>query len=307
MAAMESRTLGPLSVSVVGLGCNNFGRRMDPEATSTVVNAAIDAGITLFDTADVYGGDGLSEQYLGQALGSRRDDVVLATKFAAPMGEGKKGASPAYIREAVEDSLRRLGTDRIDLYQQHRPDPETPIADTLAALDELVQSGKVRAIGSSNFTPEMIREAAGSAVGASFVSVQNEYSLLEREPENGVLEACSELGLGFLPFFPLASGLLTGKYRQGQQPEGARLTGQDGNKFMSEANLAVVEALAAFVEARDRTMTELAFSWLLTRPAVSSVIAGATKVEQIADNVKAAGWALSAEDLAEIDSILGSR
>lgn len=305
MDVMESRALGPLSVSVVGLGCNNFGRRMDIEATSIVVNAAIDAGITLFDTADVYGGDGLSEEYLGKALGSRRDQIVLATKFAAPMGEDKKGASPKYIREAVEDSLRRLDTDRIDLYQQHRPDPETPIADTLAALDELVQSGKVRCIGSSNFTAEMIREADSSALGAKFVSVQNEYSLLERAPERGVLEACSELGIGFLPFFPLASGLLTGKYRKGQpQPEGARLTGQDGNKFMAEANLEIVEQLALFVQARGRTMTELAFSWLLTRPAVSSVIAGATKVEQIADNVRAAGWDLSADDLAELDRIL---
>lgn len=304
---MESRALGPLSVSVVGLGCNNFGRRMDIEATSIVVNAAIDAGITLFDTADVYGGDGLSEQYLGKALGSRRDEIVLATKFAAPMGEDKQGASPKYIREAVEESLRRLDTDRIDLYQQHRPDSETPIGDTLAALDELVQSGKVRYIGSSNFTAEMIREADSSALGAKFVSVQNEYSLLERTPETGVLEACSELGIGFLPFFPLASGLLTGKYRKGQpQPEGARLTGQDGNKFMSEANLEIVEQLAQFVEARGRTMTELAFSWLLTRPAVSSVIAGATKVEQITDNVRAAGWDLSVDDLAELDGILST-
>jgi aryl-alcohol dehydrogenase-like predicted oxidoreductase len=305
MDGMESRALGPLSVSVVGLGCNNFGRRMDIEATSIVVNAAIDAGITLFDTADVYGGDGLSEEFLGKALGSRRGDIVLATKFAAPMGEGKNGASPAYIREAVEDSLRRLDTDHIDLYQQHRPDPETPIADTLAALDELVQSGKVRYIGSSNFTAEMIREADSSALGAKFVSVQNEYSLLERAPELGVLDACSELGIGFLPFFPLASGLLTGKYRKGQpQPAGARLTGQDGNKFMAEANLEVVEQLALFVGARDRTMTELAFSWLLTRPAVSSVIAGATKVEQIADNVRAASWDLSADDLRELEGIL---
>lgn len=302
---MESRALGPLSVSVVGLGCNNFGRRMDIEASSIVVNAAIDAGITLFDTADVYGGEGRSEQFLGKALGARRDQIVLATKFAAPMGEDKQGASPTYIREAVEDSLRRLDTDRIDLYQQHRPDPQTPIAETLAALDELVQSGKVRYIGSSNFTAEMIREADSSALGAKFVSVQNEYSLLEREPENGVLDACSALGIGFLPFFPLASGLLTGKYRKGQpQPEGARLTGQEGNKFMAEANLEIVEQLALFVEARGRTMTELAFSWLLTRPAVSSVIAGATKVEQITDNVRAAGWDLTVEDLAELDRIL---
>lgn len=302
---MESRALGPLSVSVVGLGCNNFGRRMDIEQTSVVVNAAIDAGITLFDTADVYGGDGLSEEYLGKALRTRRDEIVLATKFAAPMGEGKKGASPKYIREAVEDSLRRLDTDRIDLYQQHRPDPETPIAETLAALDELVQAGKVRYIGSSNFTAEMIREADASAVGAKFVSVQNEYSLLHREPENGVLQACSELGIGFLPYFPLASGLLTGKYRKGQpQPEGARLTNQEGNKFLTEANLEIVERLAQFVESRGHTMTELAFSWLLSRPAVSSVIAGATKVEQVQANVAAAGWDLSEQELAEVDKIL---
>ena len=305
---MLTRALGPLDVSVVGLGCNNFGRRLDYEASALVVNAAIDEGITLFDTADVYGGDGRSEEFLGRALGSRRDDIVLATKFGAPMGEGKDGASPAYIRTAVEDSLRRLGTDRIDLYQLHRPDPSTPIGDTLATLDELVQQGKVLQIGSSNFTVAMIddAEAASAAAGqARFVSVQNEYSMLERTPESGVLDECVKLGIGFLPFFPLASGLLTGKYRKGQpQPDGARLTGQDGNKFMAEANLDIVEQLAAFVAQRGHTMTELAFSWLLTRPAVSSVIAGATKVEQVKDNVRSASWELSAEDLAAIDAIL---
>jgi aryl-alcohol dehydrogenase-like predicted oxidoreductase len=302
---MLTRALGPIDVSVVGLGCNNFGRRLDYDASALVVNAAIDAGITLFDTADVYGGDGRSEEYLGRALGARRDDIVLATKFGISMGEGKEGASPAYIRTAVEDSLRRLGTDRIDLYQIHRPDASTPIAETLAALDELVQAGKVLHIGCSNFTVPMLEEAESAAKGAKFISVQNEFSMLEREPESGVLEECVKLGLGFLPFFPLASGLLTGKYRKGQpQPDGARLTGQDSNKFMAEANLDVVEKLAEFVEARGHTMTELAFSWLLTRPAVSSVIAGATKVEQIADNVQAAGWELSAQDLAALDEIL---
>lgn len=306
---MQTRSLGPLTVSVVGLGCNNFGRRLDYDASAAVVNAAVDAGITLFDTADVYGGAGLSEEYLGRALGSRRDEIVLATKFGASMGEGKRGASPQYIRQAVEDSLSRLGTDRIDLYQLHQPDPSTPIEDTLRALAELIEQGKVLHLGCSNFTKQMLEDAAKAAAEAGiapFISVQNEYSLLERTPESaGVLDECVEQGIGFLPYFPLASGLLTGKYRKdAPHPEGARLTGQDSNKFMAPQKLDAVEALAAFVAERGHSMTELAFSWLLSRPAVSSVIAGATKVEQIADNVQAAGWELSEADLAEVDAIL---
>jgi aryl-alcohol dehydrogenase-like predicted oxidoreductase len=308
---MLTRSLGPLDVSVVGLGCNNFGRRLDYDASAAVVHAALDEGITLFDTADVYGGSGLSEEYLGRALGPRRDDIVLATKFGAPMGEGKRGASPDYVRQAVEDSLSRLGTDRIDLYQLHMPDPGTPIDDTLGALNELVEAGKVRYIGCSNFSVDQLQDASKSAAAkgtAGFVSVQNEYSILERTPEAGVLDECVAEGAGFLPYFPLASGLLTGKYRKGQpQPEGARLTGQDSNKFMAPANLDTVEALAQFVDARNHTMTELAFSWLLTRPAVSSVIAGATKIDQIKDNVRAASWSLSDEDLAALDALIPAK
>jgi len=304
---MLTRALGPLDVSVVGLGCNNFGRRLDYDASAAVVHAALDEGITLFDTADVYGA-GLSEEYLGRALAGRRDEVVIATKFGGQMGEGKKGADPAYVRQAAEDSLSRLGVDHIDLYQLHFPDPETPIEDTLGALQELVQAGKVRHLGCSNFSVGRLRDAAKAAADAGapgFVSVQNEFSMLERTPETGVLDECVAQGIGFLPYFPLASGLLTGKYRKGQpQPEGARLTGQDSNKFMAPANLDLVEQLAEFVDGRNHSMTELAFSWLLTRPAVSSVIAGATKTEQIKANVQAVGWQLSDADLAALDAIL---
>ena len=303
---MDTRRIGSLEVSVVGLGCNNFGRRLDSGATSAVVDAALDEGINFFDTADVYGGT-KSEEFLGRALGRRRDEVVLATKFGAQLDEQRKGASPEYVGQAVEDSLRRLRTDRIDLYQLHRPDPEVPIEDTLGALDELVRAGKVREIGCSNFSAEQLREAerATRDGGARFVSVQNEYSVLHREPERDVLPECERLGIAFIPYFPLVSGLLTGKYRQGQPaPEGSRLQSRRGDSLLTDRNLAVVEELIEFSESRGHTILELAFSWLLTRPAVVSVIAGATSSEQARSNAAAAGWRLTDEELAETDSIV---
>jgi aryl-alcohol dehydrogenase-like predicted oxidoreductase len=304
---METRRIGALEVSVVGLGCNNFGGRLDADATARVVDAALDAGINFLDTADIYGGT-RSEEYLGQALQGRRDQVVLATKFGMKVDEQKQGARPDYVRRALEDSLRRLKTDRIDLYQLHQPDPEVPIADTLAALDELVKAGLVREIGCSNFSAAQLREAhAAVREGAArFVSVQNEYSLLQREPEREVLAECERLGLAFLPYFPLASGLLTGKYRRGRPPpKGSRIeTGGRFGDLLAERNLAVVERLIAFAEARGRTLLELAISWLLSRPAVASVIAGATSPEQVAANAKAAGWRLTPAELAEIDAIV---
>jgi len=301
---LETRRIGSLEVSAVGLGCNNFGRRLDEAATAAVVHAALDAGVTLFDTADVYG-DGRSEEYLGRALGPRRGEVVVATKFGNPVEGQGRGASPAYVRTAVEASLLRLGTEVIDLYQLHTPDPDVPVAETLGALGELVREGKVREIGCSNFSDEQIREAEDAAGAARFVSVQNEYSLLHREPEAGVLDACERLGLAFLPYFPLASGLLTGKYRKGRSaPEGTRLAG--GGRYgdlLSEENLDMVERLIAFAEGRGHTVLELAFSWLLARTAVASVIAGATKPAQVRANVAAAGWRLSEADLAGVDRI----
>jgi aryl-alcohol dehydrogenase-like predicted oxidoreductase len=304
---METRCIGSLEVSVVGLGCNNFGGRLDAAATARVVDAAQAAGISFLDTADIYGGT-RSEEYLGQALQGRRDHVVLATKFGMKVGEGRQGARPDYVRQALEDSLRRLRTDRIDLYQLHQPDPAVPIADTLAALDEAVRAGKVREIGCSNFTAAQLREAEGAVRdgAARFVSVQNEYSLLQREPEREVLAECERQGLAFIPYFPLASGLLTGKYRRGlPAPKGSRI--EPGGRFadlLAERNLEVVERLIAFAEARGRTLLELAISWLLARPQVASVIAGATAPEQVAANARAASWQLTSADLAEIDAIL---
>lgn len=303
---METRKIGSLDVSVVGLGCNNFGRRLDAEATAGVINAALEAGINFLDTADIYGG-GLSEEYIGRALGSRRKDVIIATKYSKQMenqGVGR-GAHPDYIRIAVEASLRRLNTDYIDLYQQHDPDPNVPIADTLGALNELVQAGKVREIGCSNFSAEQIREAddAVKPGAARFLSVQNRYSLLYREPEAEVLPECERLGLMFLPFFPLESGLLTGKFRLGQPvPEGTRLTGNE--TALSEQRLALVEKLIEYAEARGHTILELATSWLLMKPVTASVIAGATKPAQVQANVKAAGWKMTEAELAEIEAIV---
>ena len=303
---METRRIGSLTVSVVGLGCNNFGGRLDESRTAAVVRAALDTGITFFDTADIYGGT-KSEEFLGRALGRRRNEIVLATKFGMQVDEHRTGAKPDYIHRAVEDSLRRLGTDHIDLYQLHQPDQTTPIADTLGALDELVRAGKVREIGCSNFSANELR-AAEKAVrpgAARFVSVQNEYSLLQREPEHDVLEECNRAGLAFIPYFPLASGLLTGKYRHGQPPpQGSRLQSRFGTEPFTEENLLLVESLLKFATSRGRTLVELAMSWLASRPAVASVIAGATSPEQVKINVASTGWRLSEPDLAEVDSIL---
>jgi aryl-alcohol dehydrogenase-like predicted oxidoreductase len=304
---METRRIGSLVVSAVGIGCNNFGPRLDADGTARVVDAALEAGINFFDTADIYG-LGQSEELLGRALGRRRADVIVATKFGMPMDDQRRGARPDYIRQAVQDSLRRLGTDRIDLYQLHQPDPDVPIADTLGALDELVQAGTVREIGCSNFSGDQLREArvATRQGAARFVSVQNQYSLLHREPEPDVLPECERQGLAFLPFFPLGSGLLTGKYRQGQPaPEGTRIASSERfAHWLSDRNLALVEALREFAESGKHSLLELAFSWLLARPVVASVIAGASSPEQVQANVAAADWKLTDADLAEVDAIL---
>lgn len=297
---METRRIGSLNVSVVGLGCNNFGWRADAAASAAVIDAALDAGINFFDTADVYGG-GRSEEFIGQALGSRRDRVVLATKFGMKMAEDRQGAKPAYIRQAVEDSLKRLRTDRIDLYQLHQPDKSTPIADTLGALKDLVKAGKVREIGCSNFSAEQLREAGGG-----FASVQNHYSLFHREPEAEVLPECERSGVAFIPYFPLENGLLTGKYHRGQSfPQGSRATDGFGPKVFTDENLAKADALAEFAKSQGHTLLELAMSWLASKAAVASVIAGAKTPEQARMNAASANWKLSPEDLAKVDAILG--
>ncbi|HTT63880.1 MAG TPA: aldo/keto reductase [Bryobacteraceae bacterium] len=303
---METRRIGSLEVSLVGLGCNNFGWRIDANASAAVVNAALDAGINFFDTADIYGA-GASEEFLGRALGARRGSVLIASKFGMRMDEQRHGARPEYVRRAVEDSLRRLGTDYIDLYQLHQPDLEVPIAETLGALDGLVRAGKVREIGCSNFSGDQLREAGQAARpgGARFVSLQNQYSMLHREPEADVVPECVRAGIAFLPYFPLANGLLTGKYRRGQAlPEGSRARDGFGPKVFTDENLALVEALSQFAEARGHGMLELAVSWLVAQPAVASVIAGAKTPEQVKANAPAGGWRLTAEDLAAIEAIL---
>jgi len=305
---MQTRKVGSLQVSVVGLGCNNFGWRIDAEASAKVIDTAIESGVTFFETADRYG-KGQSEDFLGRALGKRRDQIILATKFGMEMEKGQQGASPKYVLEAVDASLRRLRTDRIDLYQLHQPDPKTPITDTLGALDELVRAGKAREIGCSNFSVAQIREATDASQGrAQFVSVQNEFSLFHREPEtNGVLPECERRRLAFLPYFPLASGLLTGKYREGKKlPEGSRAADGWGPKVFTEQNLAIVELLIEFAESKGHTILELAFSWLLSHKPVASIIAGARKPEQVRANAKAADWQLAADDLAQIDAIMRS-
>jgi aryl-alcohol dehydrogenase-like predicted oxidoreductase len=304
---METRRIGSLEVSVAGLGCNNFGGRLDAERTQAVVGAALDAGITLFDTADIYGGTH-SEEFLGRALGARRDEVVVATKFGGPYDNMKGGASPEYVRQAVEASLRRLGTDRIDLYQLHFPDNATPIAETLGALGDLVAAGKVREIGCSNFTQAMLEEAADAAGDVRFVCVQNQYSLLHRQPEtDGVLEWCATTGTAFLPYFPLANGLLTGKYRAGQEPPaGTRLAGQSAEqaaRSLSDDNLGKVAALEAVAADSEHSLLDLAVSWLLRHDAVSSVIAGATRPEQVQANAAAAGWALTGDVVAKVEGL----
>ncbi len=308
---MKLRRLGAsgLKVSEVGLGCNNFGMRIDDKATDTVVGAAIDAGITLFDTADIYGGT-KSEEFLGKALGKRRGDIVLATKFGMRIGddERKKGGSRRYIMRAVEDSLTRLKTDWIDLYQMHAPDPDTPIEETLRALDDLVTQGKVRYLGNSNFAGWQIADADWTAAGSTrFVSAQNQYSLLERKVEHEVLPACENFGLGFLPFFPLGSGLLSGKYRRGEKPpEGTRLAawGSRGAAALSDKNFDKVEKLTGWAEERGHTILELAFAWLLGHDVVSSVIAGATSVDQVKANAATAAWELTAEEVDEVAALI---
>ncbi len=309
---MDLRNLGRsgLRVSTIGLGCNNFGGRIDLEATRAVVHKALDCGITLFDTADVYGERGGSETCLGEVLGARRKDIVLASKFGMEMDDHEmKGGSRRYIMAAVEASLRRLKTDWIDLYQYHRPDPLTPIDETLRALDDLVRQGKIRYFGCSNMSAWQVAGAQWTAKERgfdAFISCQDEYSLVVRDAEKDLIPAAQAYGLGLLPYFPLASGLMTGKYRRNApMPADARLTKTQrlADRYLTEANWAKTEKLADFCEARGRSMVELAFSWLLAQPAVASVIAGATKPEQVEANAKAANWALSADDIAEIDAI----
>ncbi len=313
---MEIRNLGRsgLRVSAIGLGCNNFGGRIDLEASRRVIDAAIDHGITLFDTADVYGERGGSETVMGELLGDRRKHIVLASKFGMPMDDAEtlKGASRRYIVSAVEASLRRLKTDWLDLYQQHRPDPSTPIEETLRALEDLVRDGKIRYYGCSNLPAWQVVEAAWTARThnlSGFVSCQDEVSLVVRHHEQDLMPAMRQYGLGLLPYFPLASGLLTGKYKRNTpMPEDARLTktARLADRYLTEKNWAIAERLDDFATARGHTILELAFSWLLSRAPVSSVIAGATKPEQVAANVKAGSWRLTEEDLAEINAITGA-
>jgi aryl-alcohol dehydrogenase-like predicted oxidoreductase len=289
---MKTRTLGSLRVTEVGVGCNNFGARLDQEQATDVVNAAIESGVNFFDTADIYGAT-KSEVFLGKALQGRRDTVIVASKFGMPIDDTHLGASPDYVRSACDESLRRLNTDYIDLYQLHYPDEKTPIADTLGALGELVSAGKVREIGCSNFTPAQLHEAkAAAGAGPTFVSVQNQYSLLDRTPErDGVLEACAELGIGFLPFYPLANGLLTGKVRPGEPlPEGTRLSKMAPERsahWLSDELQARVGTLLSYADTANTPILTFAFSWLLHHPEVSSVIAGASSPEQVRANAAA--------------------
>jgi len=314
---LELRNLGRsgLRVSAIGLGCNNFGGRIDLEATRKVIHQALDLGITLFDTADVYGERGGSETAMGQVLGDGRKRLVLATKFGLPMDDAgeRRGGSRRWIMTAVEDSLRRLRTDWIDLYQFHRADPLTPVEETLRALENLVRQGKVRYFGCSNMPAWQMVEAQWTArqLGqAGFVSCQDEYSLLVRGIERDVIPAARAYGMGLLPYFPLASGLLTGKYRRNApMPQGARLTTTQrfADQTLTDANWAITERLTAFAEARGHTLLELAFSWLLAREPVASVIAGATLPEQIQQNVAAGAWKLTDAELAEIDLVTDSK
>ncbi|HEY5661492.1 MAG TPA: aldo/keto reductase [Gaiellaceae bacterium] len=299
---MRTRRLGSEGpeVSVVGLGCNNFGGRVDLEGTRAVVDAALDSGITLLDTADIYGNKGGSESFLGEVLEGRRDTVVIASKFGGDMGDGTQArGSREYIHKAVDASLQRLRTDRIDLYQYHTPDKVTPLAETFGALDELVRAGKVRYVGHSNLSAAQVEEVDALAREHGWarpVSAQNRYSLLHRDPEDDLLPVCERLGLGFLPYFPLASGLLTGKYRRGQpRPEGARLATRD--EVFTDQTFDRVEALEAYAEERNVTLLDVAIGGLLARLAVASVISGATRPEQVRANAAAGAWQPSAEDV----------
>jgi aryl-alcohol dehydrogenase-like predicted oxidoreductase len=313
---MQIRNLGGsgLRVSAVGLGCNNFGQRTDLETSRKVIHRALDLGVTLFDTADIYAGMGGSETVLGTVLGDRRKDIVLATKFSKPMAADgtKQGASRRYIMSALEASLKRLKTDYIDLYQQHDYDPATPLEETLRALDDLVRQGKVRYIGNSNFPAWRIAEAEFTARAMNvnrFISCQDEYSLVVRDIEKDLLPAAQEYELGLLPFFPLASGLLTGKYQRGAAPPADTRFGKTPalrDRYVTTRNEEIVDQLKAFAENRGHTLLELAFSWLAARPQVASVIAGATRVEQIEQNVKAISWSLSEQEMAEVDRMTRS-
>jgi aryl-alcohol dehydrogenase-like predicted oxidoreductase len=308
---VESRRIGSLEASVIGVGCNNFGGRIDETRTREVIDTALDEGINFFDTADMYA-DGRSEELIGRLVVERghRSRVLIATKFGNDMPGQGRGARPEYVKRAFEASLKRLRTDYIDLYQQHVPDPDVPIAETLGALNELVKAGKVREIGCSNFSAEQIENAEEASEfrrgSARFVSVQNEYSLLHRDPEKGVLAECERLGLAFLPFFPLMSGLLTGKYRKGGPiPEGTRVAKYERyRKLLTDENLNKVEALIGYAESRGHTILELAISWLLAHRVVASVIAGASSAQQVRANASAAAWSLSAPELDEIDALL---
>ena len=310
---MEYRNLGDsgLKISLAGLGCNNFGMRCDGEQTRAVVHRAMDEGVTFFDTADIYGNRGGSEELLGKALGKRRREVVVATKFGMPMGAGpyERGASRRYVMAAAEASLRRLDTDYVDVYQLHQPDPDTPQEETLAALDDLVRAGKVRYLGNSNFSGWQVADAdwiSRTRSLARYVSAQNQYNLLDRRIERDLLPACKKFGLGMLPYFPLASGFLTGKYRPGAEaPKGTRLALMQpmAKQVMTEQNFATLERLEEFARGRGHTLVELAMSWLACQPVVSSVISGATRPEQVTENVKACGWKLTHEELQEVDAI----
>jgi aryl-alcohol dehydrogenase-like predicted oxidoreductase len=296
---------GP-EVSVVGLGCNNFGMRVDLEGTRAVVDAALDAGVTLLDTADIYGNKGGSESFLGDVLEGRRERVVLATKFGGDMGDGTEArGSREYIRKAVDASLRRLRTDYVDLYQYHTPDKLTPFAETFGTLDELVREGKVRYVGHSNLSAEQVEEVEELAREHGWtrsVSAQNRYSLLHRDPEDDLLPVCERLGLGVLPYFPLASGLLTGKYKRGQpRPEGARLSERD--EVFTDETFDRLEALEAYAQQRGISLLDVAIGGLLGRPAVASVISGATKPEQVRANAAAGDWQPSEDDLAALDAL----
>lgn len=308
---MEFRALGNLRVSIVGLGCNNFGMRIGPDATQQVVDAAIGAGINYFDTAESYGG-GASEEMLGHALGGRRDQVVIATKWGhtSSLADGERGGDPVVIRRRLEASLARLGTDRVDHYQLHRPDSSTPPAETLGCLAELRDEGKILEIGCTHFSAaELVgSHADATRIGVSpYASVQNHYSVLNRAPEtDGVFDACERLGTAFVPYFPLESGLLTGKYRRGEDlPRGSRLEawGDRAAAFVDDDKLAAVERLAAWTAERDRTLLELAMSWHTSHPLVASVIAGATTAEQVRANVASSGWELTSDDRAEVDTL----
>jgi len=320
---MDHRTLGSLSVSTVGLGCNNFGRKLDKADSARVVNAALDNGINFFDTADVYGygdhpysGTGQSEMFLGAALGPRRPDVVIATKVGISMSKTDRtmrGGGAAWVRRACEDSLRRLNTEYIDLYQLHRPDRDSSISETLGALDELVRQGKVLTVGCSNFSAEQLAEAAtvSDELGlVAFASVQNELSLLECDAADDVLPACEELGMAFLPYFPLASGLLTGKYQKGEPaPGGTRLAFWEPRPHQTLADdvLEEVQRFSDLAQRSGRTILELAFSWLLVQRQVASVIAGATTPEQVRSNAAAGSWVLSDEELRAVADIQRDR